>query len=53
MKEIVDQVLGAYELIGEMDVSVMAQSREKIARYIDKLTSAGHTDPRQLTEGIA
>ena len=50
MKEIVDQALGAYELIGEMDVSVVAQSREKIARYIDKLTSAGQTDRQQLKE---
>jgi hypothetical protein len=48
MKEIVDQALEAYELIDEMDVAVVALSREKIARYIDQLTSAGHTDPHQL-----
>lgn len=48
MKEIVDRALGAYELIGDMDVAAMAQSREKIAGYIDKLVSAGHTDPHQL-----
>jgi hypothetical protein len=47
---IVDRALETYELIDEMDVSVVAQTREKIARYIDKLTSAGHTDPHQLTE---
>ncbi len=50
MKEIVDQALGAYELIGEMDVAVVAQSREKIVRYIDQLTSAGLTDRHQLSE---
>jgi hypothetical protein len=50
MQEIVDQALEAYELIGEMDVAVVAQSREKIARYIHQLTSAGHTDSRQLVE---
>jgi uroporphyrinogen-III decarboxylase len=50
MKEIVDQALGAYEFIGEMDVAVVAQSREKIIRYIDQLTSAGLTDQHQLTE---
>jgi hypothetical protein len=50
MKEIADQALRSYELIGEMDFAVVAQSREKIIRYIDKLASAGHTDPRQLAE---
>jgi len=50
MKEIVDQALGAYELIGEMDVALVAQSREKMARYIDKLASAGHKDPHLLME---
>jgi hypothetical protein len=29
---------------------VVAQSREKIVRYIDKLASAGLTDRHQLTE---
>ncbi len=50
MKEIVDQALRAYELIGEMDVVLVAQSRDKIAQYIDKLASAGHKDPHQLME---
>jgi hypothetical protein len=50
MKEIVDQALGAYEFIGEMDVAAVVQSREKIVRYIDQLTSAGLTDQHQLTE---
>ena len=50
MKEIVDQAFEAYELIDELDVAVVAQTREKVASYIDKLTSAGHTNPDQLTE---
>jgi hypothetical protein len=50
MQEIVDRALEAYELIDEMDVAVVAQSREKIARYIHQLTSAGHTDSHQLEE---
>jgi hypothetical protein len=50
MKEIVDQALGAYEFIGEMDVAVVAQSREKIVRYIDQLASTGLTDQHQLSE---
>jgi hypothetical protein len=28
----------------------LAQSCDKIARYIDQLTSAGHTDSHQLVE---
>ena len=47
-----DQSLDSYELIGEMDVAVVAQSREKIARYIDKLTSAGLTDRHRLSEYV-
>jgi hypothetical protein len=37
-------------MVGEMDVAVVAQCREKVARYIDKLTSAGLTDRYQLSE---
>ena len=48
MNEIIDQALEAYELIDEMDVAVVAQTREKVARYIDKLTSAGQINPNQL-----
>jgi hypothetical protein len=50
MNKIVELALEAFELIDEMDVAVVAQTREKVARYIDKLTSAGHTNPDQLTE---
>jgi hypothetical protein len=50
MKEIVDQALEAYELMDEMDVAVVAQTREKVARYIDQLTSAGLKDRHRLTE---
>ncbi|MFY9952816.1 hypothetical protein [Bradyrhizobium sp.] len=49
MMEIVYQSLDSYELIGEMDVAVVAEFREKIARYIDKLTSAGLTGRHRLT----
>jgi hypothetical protein len=50
MKEIVDRALRTYELIGEMDELRVAQSREKIIQYIDKLASAGQNDPQQLAE---
>ena len=50
MREIVDQALQTYELIGKMDAAQVAQSRARIERYIDKLVAAGLDDPDQLTE---
>jgi hypothetical protein len=47
MKDVVDSILRTY---GSTD----AHSREKIAGYIEKLSSAGHTDTRVLAEyGLA
>jgi hypothetical protein len=50
VKEIIDQALGTYEFAGTMDAAQMAQSRQRMARYIDTLISAGRNDPLQLTE---
>ncbi len=50
MREIVEQALGGYELTRKMDATELAQSRERITRYLDKLISAGQADPHQLTE---
>jgi len=50
MREIVDQALETYELIGRMDAAQVAQSRARIEQYIDKLVAAGRDDPGQLTE---
>jgi hypothetical protein len=50
MREIVDQALGDYELTSKMDAAELAQSRDRITRYLDKLISAGQADPHQLTE---
>lgn len=50
MKEIIDQALGTYELAARMDAAQVAQSRERMAQYIDTLISAGHNDPLQLAE---
>jgi hypothetical protein len=50
MREIVDQALGGYELTSKMDAAELAQSRDRITRYLDKLISAGQADPHQLTE---
>jgi hypothetical protein len=49
MNEIVDRVLHTYELTRGLDAERVAQSREKIIQYIDKLASAGQNDPNQLT----
>src|ERR1700682_6303872 len=48
MDDIVDRVLQTYELTRGLDAARVAESREKIIRYIDKLASAGHNDPHQL-----
>jgi hypothetical protein len=50
MKEIVDRALGAYELTQKMDADQVAKSRQRITQYIDKLISAGQSDPHQLAE---
>jgi hypothetical protein len=48
MNEIVDQVLNSYGLSHELDSEQVMASRNRIARYIDKLVSAGQNDPNQL-----
>lgn len=50
MREIVEQALGTYELTSKMDAAELARSRDRIARYLDKLISAGQDDPHRLTE---
>jgi hypothetical protein len=45
MNEIVDRVLDNY---GALDTERVMASRDRIARYIDKLVSAGQNDPDQL-----
>ena len=48
MDEVVDRVLSTYGLDRELDPAQVAQSREKVTRYIDKLASAGQNDSHQL-----
>jgi hypothetical protein len=48
MDEIVDLALHTYGLTRELDVARVAQSREKIIRYINKLGAAGQNDTHQL-----
>jgi hypothetical protein len=49
MDEVADLALRTYGLNRDLDATRVAQSREKIIRYIDKLASAGQNDTRQLT----
>lgn len=48
--EIVEQALGTYELTSKLDAAELAQSRDRITRYLDTLVAAGRDDPNQLTE---
>lgn len=52
MDDIVDQILKSYAQ--ELDSESLEESREKISRYIETLSSAGKTDSRQLAHyGLA
>jgi hypothetical protein len=48
MNEIVDRVLDNYGVSRALDTEQVMASRDRIARYIDKLVSAGQNDPDQL-----
>jgi len=50
MKEIIEQAFKSYELTDALDAAQVAQSREKVTRYIGSLISAGQNDPLRLTE---
>ena len=52
MNEIVEQAFQAYELAYEIDRVQLAQSREKVSQYVNKLVSGGQRDPRQLAEFV-
>jgi hypothetical protein len=54
MNDIVERVLEDYQLSSTLDPVRVAQSRQKIAGYIESLMSAGQRDPRRLTKyGLA
>ena len=48
MDDVVDRALHAYGLTRQLDAERVAQSREKIIRYIDTLGAAGQNDRDQL-----
>ncbi len=48
VNDIVDMILNTYGLMRPIDAGRLADSREKISGYIEKLTSAGQTDAQKL-----
>jgi hypothetical protein len=49
MNDVVDRILSTYQLKRPLDAGRVADSRQKISRYIESLASAGQRDARQLT----
>jgi hypothetical protein len=49
MSEVVELILNRYALVRTLDEARVAESREKISRYIEKLAAAGQKDIHQLT----
>jgi hypothetical protein len=54
MRTIVERVLNTYDPIGTFDQARVAESRNRVSQYFEKLASAGLTDADRLVEyGIA
>jgi hypothetical protein len=49
MNEVVELILNTYQSMRPLDTERAADSRQKISRYIEVLTSAGERDTEQLT----
>ena len=49
MIDVVDRILSAYQSMCPLDAERTADSRQKISRYVENLTSAGQRDAEQLT----
>ena len=48
MNDVVDRILNTYQLTRPLNAEKVADSRQKIARYIESLASAGQRDAQQL-----
>ena len=54
MNEVVDRILNSYELMRPLSAERVADSRQKVSRYLESLASAGQRDAKQLVEyGLA
>jgi hypothetical protein len=49
MDGVVDRIMNTYQLMRPLDPDRVSDSRRKITRYIESLTSAGQNDAKQLT----
>jgi hypothetical protein len=49
MTDVVDRILSTYQSMCPLDAERATDSRRKISRYIENLTSAGQRDAEQLT----
>jgi len=48
MNDLVELILNAYQTMCPLDTERVADSRQKIGKYIETLTSAGQRDAEQL-----
>ena len=48
MNNVVERILNAYQLMRPLDAERVSDSRLKITRYIESLTSAGQSDAQRL-----
>jgi hypothetical protein len=49
MNDVVELILNTYQSLHPLDTEGAADSRQKISRYVEALTSAGQRDTEQLT----
>ena len=50
MNEVVDRILNSYELMRPLSAERVADSRQKVSRYLESLAFAGQRDVKQLVE---
>ena len=50
MNEVVDRILNSCELMRPLSAERVADSRQKVSRYLESLASAGQRDAKQLRE---
>ena len=48
MNAVVDRIMNTYQLMRPLDPDQVSDSRQKITRYIESLTSAGQIDANRL-----
>ena len=49
MNDVVERILNAYQLMRPLDAERVSDSRLKITKYIESLSTAGHRDAERLT----